>query len=199
MPGCATCAGQFRMSFALAQRLAVMQWRAGRVAANGVSSLLCTQGDISNLRRHFCTRRIKMLPRCQLEMTLPGGYPGMFGVTVRLMTDGKLSRLVVLRDLNWRQLTTEAAVQLPRASAPSNVPAVEGLSERRRDGLDFAAAWSPEQPVQAGGASDEGAGDHSLALLNSSPTPATGKLREVHGIAPGPSGRQPQCKARDAG
>jgi len=45
-----------------------------------------------------------MSPLCQFEMTLPG-FAGGFGVTVRLMSDGELSRLEVLRDLDQRRLT----------------------------------------------------------------------------------------------
>ena len=42
-------------------------------------------------------------------MTLPGGFPGGgSGVTVRLMSDGELSRLEVLRDLDQKRLTTTA-------------------------------------------------------------------------------------------
>jgi Winged helix-turn helix len=36
----------------------------------------------------------------------------VFGVTVRLMSDGELSRLEVLRDLDQRRLTTATAGQL---------------------------------------------------------------------------------------
>ena len=36
----------------------------------------------------------------------------MLGVTVRLMSDGELTRREVLRDLDQRRLTTEAATQL---------------------------------------------------------------------------------------
>src|SRR5215469_16577962 len=53
-----------------------------------------------------------MSPVCQLEMTLPGDFRGVSGVTVRLMSDGELSRLEVLRDLDQKRLTTEAAPQL---------------------------------------------------------------------------------------
>jgi hypothetical protein len=60
----------------------------------------------------FCKRPIKMSPAWQLEMTLPGGFPGVSRVTVRLMSGRKLSRLEVLRDLDQKQLTTEAATQL---------------------------------------------------------------------------------------
>jgi hypothetical protein len=58
-------------------------------------------------------RRIKMSPLCQSQITLPGGFPGGVGVTVWLMSDGELSRLEVLRDLDQRWLTTAAAGQLP--------------------------------------------------------------------------------------
>ena len=43
---------------------------------------------------------------CQLEMTLPGEFRGVSGVTVRLMSDGELTRLEVLRDLDQKRLTT---------------------------------------------------------------------------------------------
>jgi len=32
---------------------------------------------------------------CQLQMTLPGGFPGVLGVTVRMMSDREFSQLVV--------------------------------------------------------------------------------------------------------
>ena len=38
----------------------------------------------------------------------------MLGVTVRLMSDGELARLEVLRDLDQKRLTTETASQLLR-------------------------------------------------------------------------------------
>jgi hypothetical protein len=68
-----------------------------------------------------------MSPVCQLEMTLPGGVRGVLGVTVRLMSDGELSRLEGLRDLDQKRLPTEAATQLlsdpgPRSAVlPSTV------------------------------------------------------------------------------
>jgi hypothetical protein len=54
----------------------------------------------------YCRRRIKMSPLCQLQMTLLGDFRGALGVTIRLMSDGELSRLEVLRDLDQRRLTT---------------------------------------------------------------------------------------------
>ena len=64
-----------------------------------------------------------MSPACQLEMKLPGGFPGVSRVTVRLMRDGELSRLVTslfggqIFDpvLNGRQL----GLRMPRSSAAS--------------------------------------------------------------------------------
>jgi alkylation response protein AidB-like acyl-CoA dehydrogenase len=52
-----------------------------------------------------------MSPLCQLEMTLPAGYPGVLRVTVRLMSDGELRRQEVPRDLDQRRLTTEGGAQ----------------------------------------------------------------------------------------
>src|ERR1700730_19182026 len=59
-----------------------------------------------------CRRPIKMSPLCQIEMTLPGAFPGVCWVTVRQMSDGELTRLEVLRDLDQRRLTVEATRQL---------------------------------------------------------------------------------------
>ena len=53
-----------------------------------------------------------MSPLCQLQMTLPGGYPGGVRGDGGLMSDGELSRLEVLRDLDQKRLTTSAAAQL---------------------------------------------------------------------------------------
>jgi hypothetical protein len=44
--------------------------------------------------------------------TTPWDFRGVLGVTVRLMSDGELARIEVLRDLDQRGLTTEAAGQL---------------------------------------------------------------------------------------
>ena len=39
-----------------------------------------------------------MSPACQIETTLPWGFPGVFEVTVRLMSDREPQRLGVRRD-----------------------------------------------------------------------------------------------------
>ncbi len=38
-----------------------------------------------------------MSPACRFEMTLPADFAGVFGVTVRLMSDGELTRLDVAK------------------------------------------------------------------------------------------------------
>jgi hypothetical protein len=85
-------------------------------------------------------------------MTPPGAFPGVRGVTVRLMSDGELARLEVLRDMDQRRLTIGRGTTA-RARAQSGIPAVEGEAER--DGLDLEAAWSCEEPAQVRGISGE--------------------------------------------
>ena len=54
-----------------------------------------------------------MTPLCQLEMTLPGGFPG--GVGGDSSADerwGAVARLEVLRNLDRKRLSTQAAAQL---------------------------------------------------------------------------------------
>ena len=62
-------------------------------------------------------------------------------MTVRLMSDGELSRLEVLRDLDQKRLTTEAAAQLlglerRQVFRPS--------SDRRSELADFETTRSPQ-------------------------------------------------------
>jgi hypothetical protein len=70
-----------------------------------------------------------MSPVCQLQMTLSGGFQGGGGgdgsAGERWGADG----LEVLRDLDQRRLTTEAAAQLLVARAPSGVPVIEGVPD----------------------------------------------------------------------
>jgi hypothetical protein len=77
-------------------------------------------------------------------MTCPGAIRGVLGVTVRLISDGELSRLDVLRDLVQRRLTTGAAAQLlvlPHRQVCRLLKAyrTEGA------GPDLEAAWLSEQ------------------------------------------------------
>jgi hypothetical protein len=53
-----------------------------------------------------------MSPLCQLQITIPGGYPGVLRATVRVMSEGELARLEVQRDLDQKRLTTKTAPQL---------------------------------------------------------------------------------------
>jgi hypothetical protein len=109
----------------------------------------------------------------------------VLGVTVRLMSDGELSRLEVLRDMDQRRLTTEAASQL--------------LGLERRQVFRLLKAYRSEGPTgliskRRGCPSNrrkpEEFRDKALAIIRKQywdfgPTLAAEKLREGHGIALG--------------
>ena len=115
-------------------------------------------------------------------MTLPGVIRGVFGVTVRLMSDGELTRLEVLRDLDQRRLTVEAAAQL--------------LGLERRQVFRLLKAYRSEGATgliskRRGRASNrrkpEEIRNKALAIIREQywdfgPTLAAEKLREVHEI-----------------
>jgi hypothetical protein len=77
---------------------------------------------------------------------------------------GELTRLEVLRDLDQRRLTTEAAGQLLGLERRHVFRLLKGVQGRGSDGSDLEATRSPEQPAQTGGASGQGVGDHPGAL-----------------------------------
>ena len=83
-------------------------------------------------------------------MTGAGDFRGVLGVTVRLKSDGELRRLEVLRDLDRRRLTTEAAAQL---LGLGHRQVFRLLKTYRIAGCwpDFEAAWLSEQPAQVRG------------------------------------------------
>src|SRR5215471_7798576 len=91
----------------------------------------------------WCKRPIKMSPVCQLEMTLPGAFPGGVG------GDGSA-------DERWGAVAAGSAARFGSGSlndagggsvvgarAPSGIPAVEGVSDRGRDRLDLEATRAP--------------------------------------------------------
>src|SRR5271154_5918965 len=142
--------------------------------------------SIKRLIGHFlCRRPIKMSLLCQLEMTLPGDFRGVSGVTVRLMSDGELTRLEVLRDLDQRRLTVEAAAQL--------------LGLQRRQVFRLLKAYRSEGPAgliskRRGRPSNrrkpEELRTKALSIIRErywdfGPTLAAEKLREVHEITLG--------------
>jgi hypothetical protein len=102
----------------------------------------------------------------------------VFGVTVRLMSDGLLTRLEVLRDLDHRRLTTEAAtrywgssvVRCFRLLKAYRTAGPAGLISKRRGRCSKA---------QAQGAAESGAGDHSRVALEFRPDLGGRELREV--------------------
>ena len=109
----------------------------------------------------------------------------MFGVTVRLMSDGELTRLEVLRDLDQQRLTTAAAAQL--------------LGFERRQVLRLLKAYRAEGPAgliskRRGRASNrrkpKAVRIEALSIIRKrywdfGPTLAAEKLREVHEITVG--------------
>jgi hypothetical protein len=109
----------------------------------------------------------------------------VFGVTVRLMSDGELSRLEVLRDLDQRRLTATAAVQL--------------LGLERRQVYRLLKAYRTEGPgglisKRRGRSSNrrkpEAVRTKALSVIRErywdfGPTLAAEKLREVHQITLG--------------
>jgi len=109
----------------------------------------------------------------------------VLGVTVRLMSDGELSRLEVLRDLDQRRLPAEAAGQL--------------LGLERRQVFRLLKAYRTEGPSgliskrrgrRSNRRKPEGLRRAVLAMIRQwywdfGPTLAAEKLREVHGITVG--------------
>ena len=57
---------------------------------------------------------------CQLQMTLPWDFQGVFGVTVRLMSDRELWHLEVLRDVDQSSRCVPRAALLDNALAAVN-------------------------------------------------------------------------------
>ena len=102
----------------------------------------------------------------------------MFGVTVRLMSDGELSRLEVLRDLDQQRLTMAAAAQL--------LGLVFGLLKAyRAEGA--AGLISKRRGRRSNRRTPEALRRAALAMIRErywdfGPTLAAEKLREVHGI-----------------
>ena len=126
-----------------------------------------------------------MSPVCQIEVTSPRIFRGVFGVTVRLMSDGELTRLEVLRDLDQHRLTTTAAAQL--------------LGLERRQVYRLLKAYRAEGPAgliskRRGRPSNRRKPEElrieALSIIRKrywdfGPTLAAEKLREVHEIAVG--------------
>ncbi len=109
----------------------------------------------------------------------------MSGVTVRLMSDGELKRLEVLRDLDQKRLTSEAAAQLLGLERRQVFRLLKAYRSQGATGLISKRRGCPSnrrKPVELR--------DKALAIIRErygdfGPTLAAEKLREVHGIALG--------------
>src|SRR5215472_4448529 len=129
-----------------------------------------------------CRRRIKMSPLCQLEMTLPGGFPG--GIWGDGSADERSGAEAAGGAAGFGSAPADkrSGGATAEAGAPPGVPAAESVSDRGRCRPDVEAAWPSEQPSQARGGSGQSAGDHWQAVL---------------GFRPDPSGREAARGARD--
>ena len=109
----------------------------------------------------------------------------MLGVTVRLMSDGELSRLEVLRDMDQRRLTTEAAAQLLGLERRQVFRLLKAYRSEGATGLISKRRGRPSNRRKP-----EELRDKALAIIREQywdfgPTLAAEKLREAHGIALG--------------
>ena len=89
----------------------------------------------------------------------------MSGVTVRLMSDGELTRLETLRDLDPKRLTTQAAAQLLRLERPQVFRLLKAYRTEGSNRVNLVATRSSQQPMQAGADTESGAGDHPRVVL----------------------------------
>jgi hypothetical protein len=106
-------------------------------------------------------------------------------VTVRLMSDGELTRLEVLRDLDQRRLTTEAVAQLLGLERRQ---VFRLLKAYRTDGATGLISKQRGRPSNR--RKPEALRRAALAIIRQwywdfGPTLAAEKLREVHGITLG--------------
>ena len=109
----------------------------------------------------------------------------MSGVTVRLMSDGELTRLEVLRDLDQRRLTVETTAQLLGLERRQVFRLLKAYRSEGATGLISRRRGRPSNRRKP-----EEVRDEALAIIRErywdfGPTLAAEKLREVHGIALG--------------
>ena len=109
----------------------------------------------------------------------------MSGVTVRLMSDGELTRLEVLRDLDQRRLATETAAQLLRLGRRQVFRLLKAYRTKGPTGL-----ISKRRGRSSNRRKPEAFRRAVLAIIREwywdfGPTLAAEKLREVHGITLG--------------
>ena len=106
-------------------------------------------------------------------------------MTVRLMSDGELTRLEVLRDLDQRRLTTEAAARLLRLERRQVFRLLKAYRTTGPAGL-----ISKRRGRRSNRRKPEALRNAALAIIREwywdfGPTLAAEKLREVHGITLG--------------
>src|SRR5215469_11271058 len=106
-----------------------------------------------------------MSPLCQLEMTLPGGFPG--GVRGDGSFDERRGADAArgAAGCGSEAIDDGGCGAAAGARTPSGVPAIEGLPDRGSNRLNLEATRSSQQPAQAGAATESGAGDRPRVVL----------------------------------
>src|SRR6516162_11408143 len=91
-----------------------------------------------------CRRPIKMSLLCQLQMTLPEGFPG--GVWGDGSADERSGAAAArgAAGVESGKIDGRSGGAAARARAPSSVSAVEGLSDRRSDRPDLETTRAPQ-------------------------------------------------------
>src|SRR6516165_2210058 len=112
-----------------------------------------------------CRRPIKMSLLCQLQMTLPRGFPGGVGGAGSADEGGGDIAAGSAARSGSEAVNDAGSETAAGARAPSGVPAIKGLSDRGRDGFDLEATRALQQPAQAGGAAASGPGGDSRVVL----------------------------------
>src|SRR6516225_9067166 len=116
-----------------------------------------------------CRRPIKMSLLRQLQMTLPGGFPGGVGGDDSADERWGADAARGAAGFGSAAIDDSDSNAAAGARAATGVPAVEGLPQRGSGWFDFEAPRSLQQSSQAGGSSQQGAVDHSRALLGFRP------------------------------
>jgi transposase len=118
-------------------------------------------------------------------MTLPWGFLGVFGVTVRLMSDGELTPLEVLRDLDQRRLGVETTAQLLGLERRQVFRLLKAYRSEGATGLISRRRGRPSNRRKPEEVQDKASAIIRKQSWDFGPTLAAEKLREAQGIALG--------------
>jgi hypothetical protein len=146
-------------------------WSLGNKPAEAGHS--CRQAHNHCFRNNRCRRPIKMSPVCQLEMTLPWGFPG--GVEGDGAADERWGAFAAGGAAGSGSAAVDDNGGEPTfgARAASGVLVVKGVPDRRSDRLNLETARPSQQPAQARGVAARGSDDHPPMVLGFWPDPCS--------------------------